>query len=108
MYSSDIIFAKINFPADIAGNYAVLSTLGKILLFSILAIGNVMFPISYEKYIAGKKENTYGVLKKTILVVSALILIAAIATVLFSKQVILLLFGSSYLAFSGLLFYVCI
>ena len=51
-YSLDVIVAKIAFPPEIAGAYALASTLGKIIFWGTLPISKAMFPMS-----ADHKEN---------------------------------------------------
>jgi len=104
IYSIDIILAKRFFPADIAGKYAVASMIGKMILFSSLAIGSAMFPISSEKFL--NKEKTHNVIKKTILGIITLCAIALIIIALSPEWVIKTLFGAQYLSISNILLYI--
>jgi O-antigen/teichoic acid export membrane protein len=108
MYSIDAILAKAHFTADIAGRYAVLSMIGKIILFSTLTIGNAMFPISSERFLNGNKEKTSGIAKKTFIASSALCGIAILIFYLFPDFVVKILFGKEYLSLAGLLIYVAL
>lgn len=106
MYSIDVIIAKGAFSPDIAGRYAVISMIGKIILFSSLSIGNAMFPISSEKFAGGDKEKTRGVLIKTSVTIALMCIAAVILFALFPKLIISILFGSQYASLSDILVYV--
>lgn len=101
IYSMDVIIAKLFFSNEIVGQYAVLSTVGKIILFSTMSIGNAFFPISAERHYLGKE--TKGLMKKASSIVAALCIFALIIFYFFSKQILNFLFGSQYLEFSNLL-----
>lgn len=101
IYSSDVILVKHFFPAQTAGIYAALSTLGKIVFFGAGPIGAVMFPLV-------SRRNARGENYKRIFIYSFL------ATVLLSAGVLLfyflypefaikLLFGAKYLEAANLL-----
>jgi len=104
IFNVDVIFAKAFFSAEIAGKYAVVSLLGKIILFVTMSVGNVMFPINSERFLRGKK--TGGVLKKTFLLISLICLVVLPFLLLFPEFVIKTLFGSGYLLGGWVLFYV--
>ena len=59
-YSLDIIIAKIVFPAEIAGYYAIASILGKIAFWGTQPISKAMFPLSAET--GSKKKASPNVL----------------------------------------------
>ncbi|MEK6817205.1 MAG: oligosaccharide flippase family protein, partial [Nanoarchaeota archaeon] len=103
IYSIDVIMARIFFSGEIVGKYAVISTIGKIILFSTMSIGNVMFPISAERHHAGVK--TKSIVKKASLYVFILCAIAIILFIIFPELIIKLLFGSQYLEKAKLLPY---
>jgi len=104
-YSLDVLLVKTFFSADAAGKYAVASMIGKIIFFGTLAIGNAMFPISSEKFVNGNKEKTRGVIKKTIIALAILCIIAVAGLILFPKLVVSILFGSQYISIYLLLPY---
>jgi len=106
MYSSDVIIIKMFFDPDSAGKYAIISLLGKMILFGTSAIGSAMFPISSEKYESGIK--TRSLIKKTYLAVFLLCISAVVILGLFPKLVITLLFGTKYLEVTSILVYVAI
>lgn len=58
-YSLDVLIAKIVFPPETAGVYAIASILGKIIFWGTLPISKAMFPISAENQDSGKKENRH-------------------------------------------------
>ena len=103
IYSIDVILARVFFPSEIVGQYAVISTIGKIILFSTMSIGNVMFPISAERHHAGVK--TKGIIKKASLYVFILCAVAVTLFILFPELIIKLLFGNQYLGTAKLLPY---
>ena len=103
MYSIDVILARVFFSSEIAGQYAVLSTIGKMILFSTMPIGNAMFPISAERHYA--KTKTSGIIKKASLYVFMLCATAIAIFIIFPELIIKLLFGNQYLEIAGLLPY---
>ncbi len=103
IYSIDVILARVFFPGEIVGKYAVISTIGKIILFSTMSIGNAMFPISAERHYAGAK--TKGIIKKASLYVFFLCAVAIILFIIFPELIIKLLFGNQYLETAKLLPY---
>lgn len=106
MYSMDIILAKAFFSADVAGKYAVLSMLGKMILFGTFAIGKTMFPITSENFEKGR--NTIKIFIKSIKIVSLLSAVILLVYLLFPKQVISILFGPAYSDVYSLLFIVAL
>lgn len=103
IYSVDVILAKIFFPAELTGEYAVISLIGKIVLFSTMSIGSAMFPISAERHHAGGK--THGIIRKASLAIFSLSIISVALFILFPNFIIGILFGSQYLSLAGLLVY---
>lgn len=75
--TNDIILVKHYFSPDVAGLYAQLSLIGRIIFFISAPIGNVMFPIIVQQH--AKKEN----FTKTFLLAALLILIPSIAITIF-------------------------
>jgi O-antigen/teichoic acid export membrane protein len=90
----DVIMANYFFsPAD-AGIYTSVSVLGKIVFYFSGAVGTVMFPAIVEKYI--RKENTKGILKKSILYAGALSGCLELIYILF-PQIVVTIFGNKYI-----------
>ena len=106
MYSIDVILVKHYFPEVEAGYYASASLLGKIVFFASLAISTVMFP----KVIAlnESKKPSKAILRKSIMLVCILIAGGLFFTVLFPKFVVMLFFGSEYLAITNILWVFCL
>ena len=106
--SFDVILAKSFFSPELAGQYAVLSTLGKIIFFGTFAVSKAMFPLTSENY--ETKRNTKDLFKKSAFIVTGLCVAATLIFMLFPKLVIFILFGNQYiemapyLGYSGLAF----
>ena len=97
--SIDIIIAKRIFSDVVAGQYAVLNLMGKIIFFGTIAISKVMLPISSEKFENGGK--TRKILIKSLLSVGVLSLVGLFFYGLFPELIVGLLFGEEYLAVSS-------
>ncbi|MFH1711031.1 MAG: oligosaccharide flippase family protein [Nanoarchaeota archaeon] len=108
IYSIDVIMARIFFTPEIAGKYAFVSLIGKVVLFSSFAISKAMFPLTSENFERGIK--TSGLLKKSLILVSAVALIMlAVCFFIPEKVISVISLGSSqYLDASGILFIVCL
>jgi len=104
MYSIEVILVKGFFDPEIAGRYAVISFIGKIILFGTMAIGNAMFPISSERFIEGGR--TKSVIKKAYILIALLCGFAIMLFALFPELIIRILFGEQYLSFSNILVYI--
>jgi len=103
-YSLDVILAKGFFSEEIAGKYAVISLIGKMILFSTMAIAQAMFPISSEKFEKGTR--TRGVIKKTFFSIFLICSFVIILLIIYPETIIKILFGSQYLSIAGILVYV--
>ncbi len=103
VFSLDIILAKRFFSADLAGKYAVLSMLGKIIFLGTIAVSKAMFPITSESY-DNHKESRW-LFKKSFLVVSLLCIIAVAIYALFPELIIKILYGSRYADMAPYLIY---
>jgi len=99
----DIILARRFFSPGLAGQYSVLSMLGKIIFFGTVAISKVMFPLTSEKH--DMNEDSYGLFKKSFLLVFFLCSIAILIYGLFPKLVISILYGRQYIEMSSYLVY---
>ena len=106
MYSLDIILARRFFSAEVAGQYAFISLIGKAIVFANLAIGKAMFPISSERFNKGK--TTKGLLKKSILLVSIISVVALIFYFFMPEFIVrvLSLWDTKYLPAAKVLFLV--
>lgn len=101
--SLDILLAKRFFSPDIAGQYSVLSMLGKIAFFGTSAIAKAMFPITSERN--DKNEDCSRLFKKAILIMIVLCLCLIGVYAVFPKLIISLLYGNQYLVISSYLAY---
>ncbi|MBU3907518.1 MAG: oligosaccharide flippase family protein [Nanoarchaeota archaeon] len=101
MLSMDIIFAKRFFSPEIAGKYAVLSMLGKMIFFGTVAISKIMFPLASERHDSNK--DSLNMFKKSFLIVVSICLIVIAIYALFPTLIISLLYGSEYLEMSNYL-----
>jgi stage V sporulation protein B len=101
MYSLDIIIGKFLFAPEILGNYAKVSLIGKMILFSCLTVITVMFPISSEKHLSGNKTDT--VIKKASLLIGIICGLSILLIALFPELIITFLFGQKYIDYAYLL-----
>jgi len=104
MYSLDVFLAKIYFVDDLAGKYAVISMLGKMIFFGTIPIGKALFPISSEKF--NRNEKTKNLFYKSFLAIALLSSVALLIFLFFPKLLILILFGAKYTEVSQYLIYV--
>ncbi len=104
MYSVDIILARRFFSPEIAGEYAAIAMLGKIIFFGTLPISKVMFPISSEKFEGGKE--TSHLLKKSLVVVVLLCLLALLVFLVFPGFIIKIWTGKIFVTPLIVLFYI--
>jgi len=104
IFNLDVIFAKILFSSEIAGQYSVASLIGKIILFIVSSICTVLLPISSEKHITG--ADTQAVLRKTFFLSAIIFFIGLFIMGFFPKMVLNILFGPQYVNIASSLFYV--
>ena len=104
MYSLDIILARRFFSSTIAGQFAFVSLIGKVIIFVGSSIGKTMFPISSEQF--SKGNNTKKLLIKSLLMVSAFSLASLLLYYLVPGEIIRLisLVSDQYIGASNILF----
>ena len=104
MYSIDIIFARRFFTPIIAGQFAFVALIAKVIIFVGSAIGKAMFPISSEQHSLGNK--TKGVLKKSLAMIILFSLCALILYYIVPEFIvkIISLGSNQYTAASHILF----
>lgn len=108
LFSMDIIFAKYFFSADLAGKYAVISIIGKIIYLGTNSISKSMFPFSAERKESG--ESSSNILFKSLGVTLGLSLIGIIFYFLIPNFIVNILYGqvyleiAKYIAYSGIAF----
>ena len=103
IYSLDIVIAKRFFSPEMAGNYAVISMLGKMIFFGTFAISKAMFPLSSESY--ENNRDTFFLLKKSLIIVGLISSFVLIFYLFSPEFAIKILFGSKYTALSNILFF---
>lgn len=102
-YSIDIPIARIFFPAEIAGAYAIASILAKTIFFGTQPISRAMFPLSAEN---SKEKNKSDNVFMNALTIFCIGIIIALALFYFFPELILRIFSGKELANSSrILFY---
>lgn len=100
-FSLDIILAKYFLSSDLAGKYASLSLLGKIIYLGTSSISKVMFPLVSERN--ENKKGSNDLFLKSIFSVLLFGIIGVLFYSLFSEKIVLLLYGKEYLEISNYL-----
>ena len=103
LLSIDIILARRFFAPEIAGNYAVLSLLGKIIFFATSAVGKSMFPAASERF--EQNQDTNIIFKKSLSIILALVALAVLFYAWLPEIIVRLSFGQQYLKIAPLLVY---
>jgi O-antigen/teichoic acid export membrane protein len=93
-FSIDVILARAFFDPDIVGQYAVLSTLGKVIFLGTSSVGKAMFPYTSERHDA--KQATYSTFKKSFFIVLFLSFVVLILYLLIPEQIVSIGFGEQY------------
>ena len=99
LYTIDVVLARHFLPAQEAGFYAALATLGKVIFFATGPIVIVMFPMVSEKHANGKKY--LNLLNLSLSLVLFVCLGISGVYFLFPKLMVNLLYGSQYLLASS-------
>lgn len=97
----DIILVKHYFDPEIAGVYAAISTIAKIILYATSPIIGVMFPMVSEKKVKGDKHFKIFLFSLLLTLVGSLIILALY--MIAPAKVILVLYGSKYISLYQLL-----
>jgi len=100
-YSIDIIIARIFFPADIAGSYAIASILAKTIFLGTQPISKAMFPMSSKKNSKEKPENIFA---NSLLILLLAIIAALLVFYLFPELLIKIFSGRNIAESAGILF----
>ena len=100
-YSIDVLLVKHFFDSDMAGYYAALALLGKIIFFGSLSVSMVMFPKVSESHILNKDHK--NILYKSLLLILSFGGLISLFYFIFSKFTVNLLFGADYLEITNLL-----
>lgn len=102
IFSLDVILARRFFLPEIAGKYAVISMISKIIYFSTSAIAIAMFPILSLK----EKKDKKRIFHKSLFIIISMCFVGLLAFLFFPELIITILFGSKYLGISNILFFV--
>ena len=92
----DVVLARHFLEPYIAGQYAALSTTGKILLYGLGAFITVLVPLASSAY-SRKCKTQHAFLGIAFLVITAISFAAIVIFSLFSEHVVQLLFGQQYM-----------
>jgi len=103
VFSLDIILAKRFFAPELAGKYAVLSMLGKMIYLGTFGISKAMFPLTSER--KETNQNSSGLFYKSLILIIIICVISVLVYAMFPKLIISILFGSVYLEMAPYLVY---
>lgn len=93
----DVLMAKHFLDAGLAGQYAALSTLGKILIYGIGAFITVLLPMVSAAHAEGRGEGS-KILVMSLAIIAAASICVFILFTFFSGLIVTVLFGTRYLA----------
>ncbi len=99
LFTTDVLLARHFLAPEVAGYYAALSILGKIVFFAVSPITLVMFPFVSERNSRGEKYGKIIALSMALTLLGAGIVI--LVYYLFPQLVVLTLFGKHFLPISG-------
>lgn len=99
---SDIVLVKHFFLPLESGYYSAINQIGKIILFSPMAIGMVILPRLSEKKV--KKKKLLNTILKGLLLVSITSFVFLIFYFFYSENIVSLMFGKEYISASSLVF----
>lgn len=95
LYMTDVILVKHFFSSHMAGIYASLSTMGKIIFYGTTPIAAVMFPLVSKTHARG--GNYKKVFFLSVLLTSALVIFLIVLYWLFPNLVLQILYGNKFL-----------
>lgn len=101
-FSIDVIIAKIVFPAQIAGYYAISSILAKTIFLGTQPISKAMFPLSAESKTGGSK-NIYT---NALIILILCIVVALVVFYFFPEFIVNIFTGKIIPESAAILFYV--
>ena len=99
---SDIVLVKHFFLPLESGYYSAINQIGKIILFSPMAIGMVILPRLSEKKV--KKKKLLNTILKGLLLVSITSFLFLIFYFFYSENIVSLMFGKEYISASSMVF----
>lgn len=103
MYSSDLILVKHFFSPDLAGLYASLAVLGRIVFFGASPITHVMFPLVAKRYSEGDSHN--HILYLSLICVGIISIFITLVFIFFPTFIINIFYGPSYIAGASILWW---
>lgn len=106
MYSTDLLLVKHFFTAEMAGIYASLAILGRVIFFGASPVTNVMFPLIAKKHSDGEKYHT--ILYLSIAAILGFSIIVTGFYYLFPQLPLGVLYGKNFLEGAGLLWWYAI
>lgn len=95
MYSTDLLLVKHFFPPDVAGVYASLAVLGRVVFFGVSPITHTMFPIVARRFSHG--QPYHRIFYSSVVMIVALTLGVVIFYKFFPQIPIIILYGESYI-----------
>ena len=105
-YSIDVFMARIFFPPELAGAYAIASILAKTIFLGTQPISRAMFPISADNDF--NKKNSKNIFFNALLLLFIAIIAALIVFYLFPSIIIYVFSGKIIPAAESVLFYLAI
>lgn len=99
--NSDILIVKHYFESEVAGHYAALALIGRIVFFATMSVVTMLFPIVAQKHQKGEAHR--HLLYISLALVAAVSLVIIGVTVVAPNWVVNVLFGAAYLGIAPLL-----
>jgi O-antigen/teichoic acid export membrane protein len=99
--NSDILLVRTYYPADMAGLYAALALIGRMVFFATWSVVTTMFPIVAQRHKRGEPHR--HLLWVSLGIVGGISLVIILATLLFPETIVNILFGKKYLSIAPLL-----
>lgn len=99
--NSDILIVKRFFEAEVAGQYAALALIGRIVFFATWSVVTVLFPIVAQKHQRNEPHRHLLGISLGLVVLVSMVIIGA--TLTFPTFIVNILFGQAYLSIAPLL-----
>jgi O-antigen/teichoic acid export membrane protein len=99
----DILLAKKFFSPELAGQYAVLSMMGKMIFFGTFAVGKAMFPLTSETH--DNNQDSSKLFKRSIFMILGLSIAGILVYLLVPELVVSIFYGPQYLEIADYLVY---
>jgi O-antigen/teichoic acid export membrane protein len=93
--NSDILLVRALLPAEVAGEYAAIAMIGRVIFFASWAVTATLFPMVAKRHQIGQEHTS--LLHFGVIAVSGLSLVMVLACSLYGPVVVRVLFGSAYL-----------